>query len=153
VHEGRDVELEKLASKWQPRIDRAREKVEKARRKVAEARADGSTTMLTSGLEIGATVLGAVLGGRRRSVTAGATRVARSARSAARRSASRESAEADLATAEAQLATLEADVEAALTAIRTSWRPEHVEVVDKPVLAKKSEITLERLALTWVGVG
>ncbi|GAB4109869.1 MAG: ATP-binding protein [Sandaracinaceae bacterium] len=152
VHEGRDREIEKLASKWQPKIDRAREKVEKARRRLEQARAEGTTTMLTSGLEIGATVLGAVLGGRRRSVTAGATRVARSARSAARRSASRESAEADLAAAEAQLATLEADVKAALAEIRASWRPEHVEVVDKPVLAKKGEITIERLELTWVGV-
>jgi hypothetical protein len=151
VHEGRDAELEKLARTWQPKIDRAREKVENARRKLEAARADGSTAMLTSGLEIGATVLGAVLG-RRRSVTAGATRVARSARTAARRSATRERAEADLATARAQLATLEADVEAALAAIRSSWRPENVEVVDKPVLAKRSEITLERLELTWVGV-
>jgi hypothetical protein len=152
VHEGRDAELEKLGAKWQPKIDKARDKVERARRKLDEAKADGSTTILTSGLEIGATVLGAVFGSGRRSVTAGATRVARSARSAARRSATKEAAQAELEAAEQALASLEASVKTALDEIRASWKPENVEVVEKQVAPKKGDLRIERLELTWVGV-
>lgn len=152
LHEGRDAELEKLAAKWQPKIDKARDRVERARRKLDEARADGSTTMLTSGIEIGATVLGAVFGSGRRSVSAGATRVARSARSAARRSASKDAAQAELEAAEQALASLEASVKTALDEIRASWKPENVEIVEKPVAPKKGDLRIERLELTWVGV-
>ncbi len=152
LHEGRDDELEKLGAKWQPKIDKAKDKLERAKRKLAEASADGNTTMLTSGVEIGATVLGAMFGSRRRSVSAGVARAARSARSAARGSANKESAEAEVKACEEELARLETSVKAALDEIRATWKPENLAVIDKSLTAKKSEIRIERLELCWVPV-
>jgi len=153
LHEGRDGELETLASKWQPKIDKAREKVEPKKRRLAEASADGTTTMVTSGLEIGATVLGAMFGSGRRSVATGAARAVRSARSAARRTATKEAAQAELTAAEEALAKLEASVKSALDEIAATWRPENLVIEDKRVAAKKAEARVEKLELTWVGVG
>ena len=152
LHEGRDDELEKLASKWQPKIDKAKDKVERSKRRLAEVSADGNTTMLTSGVEIGATVLGAMFGSRRRSVSAGVARAARSARTAARGSASKEAAEAEVKACEEELTRLETSVKAALDEIRATWKPENLAIVDKSLTAKKSEIRIERLELCWVPV-
>ncbi|MBN8612249.1 MAG: ATP-binding protein [Deltaproteobacteria bacterium] len=152
LHEGRDDELEKLASKWQPKIDKVKDKLERSKRRLAEVSADGTTTMLTSGVEIGATVLGAMFGSRRRSVSAGVARAARSARSAARGSASKEAAEADVKACEEELSRLETSVKAALDEIRATWKPENLAIVDKSLTAKKSEIRIERLELCWVPV-
>ena len=153
LHEGRDDELEALAGKWQPKIDKAKDKLERAKRKLAEASADGTTTMLTSGVEIGATVLGAMFGSRRRSVSAGVARAARSARSVAKRSASKEAAEAEVKACEEELTRLETNVKAALDEIRATWKPENLEIVDKRVAAKKADLRIERLELCWVPVG
>jgi hypothetical protein len=152
LHEGRDDELEALAGKWQPKIDKAKDKLERAKRKLSEASADGTTTMLTSGVEIGATVLGAMFGGRRRSVSAGVARAARSARSVAKRSASKEAAEAEVKACEEELVRLETNVKAALDEIRATWKPENLEIVDKRVAAKKADLRIERLELCWVPV-
>jgi Skp family chaperone for outer membrane proteins len=153
LHEGRDDELEALAGKWQPKIDKAKDKLERAKRKLSEASADGTTTMLTSGVEIGATVLGAMFGSRRRSVSAGVARAARSARSVAKRSASKEAAEAEVKACEEELTRLETNVKAALDEIRATWKPENLEIVDKSVTAKKADLRIERLELCWVPVG
>ena len=153
LHEGRDDELEALAGKWQPKIDKAKDKLERAKRKLAEASADGTTTMLTSGVEIGATVLGAMFGSRRRSVSAGVARAASRARRVAKRSASQEAAEAEVNACEEGLTRLETNVKAALDEIRATWKPENLEIVDKRVAAKKADLRIERLELCWVPVG
>jgi hypothetical protein len=152
LHEGRDHELEALAQKWQPKIDRARANLERAERELAEASTDGAVTMLTSGVEIGATVLGAMFGGRRRSVGAGVARAARSARSVARRRANKEAAEAEVRSCREGLARLEARVKAALEEIRASWRPESLEISDKRVGARRADLRIERLELCWVPI-
>lgn len=151
LHEGRDEQLEALAAKWQPKIDRAKDKLERAKRKLAEISADGTTTMLTSGVEIGASVLGAVFGSRR-SVSAGVARAARTARTAAKRSANKDAAAAEVEACDTELARLEASVKAALDEIRVSWKLENLEIVEKRITAKKGDVRVERLELCWVPV-
>ncbi len=153
VTSGRDAELTKLMAKWQPKIDRARVRVADAERRFAKASADGVSANVASGIEIGASLLGAVFGGRRRSVTTGISRAARSARSAASRSASKDLAKAALDDRKAELAGLEADVDAARRALLESWRPEHVELVSRAIRPLKSGVELDRLELCWVPLG
>lgn len=150
MRELRDEEVEKLAGKWEPKILKAKEKVLKAQRKLEDLKSAGSTQMLTSGIEIGASVLGAMFG-RGRAATA-ATRAARSARTVTRSSNSKENAQEDFEQAQVELQRLQADVNTALEEIKKSWHPEHANIVEKAVAAKKADLKIERLVLTWVPV-
>jgi multidrug resistance efflux pump len=124
----------------------------KAERKLDDAKSASSTQVLTSGIEIGASVLGAMFGSGRRSAATAASRAARSARTVTRSSSSKESAQADLDQAKEELQRLQTDVNAALEEIKKSWHPEHAEIVEKPVAAKKADLKIERFVLTWVPV-
>jgi hypothetical protein len=152
MRELRDAEVEKLQAKWQPKILKAKDKVLKAERKLDDAKSASSTQVLTSGIEIGASVLGAMFGSGRRSAATAASRAARSARTVTRSSSSKESAQADLDQAKEELQRLQTDVNAALEEIKKSWHPEHAEIVEKPVAAKKADLKIERFVLTWVPV-
>jgi hypothetical protein len=143
TRERRDEDMDTLASKWQPKIDKAREKVERAERKLDDARADQSHQYM----EVGASVLGAMLGGRRRASSV----VSRAAR-ASRKSTDRARAEQDLAKARADRDALERDVHDALETLRTSWDPSRIPLEQRSIAPRKADTTIDRLELCWVPV-
>ena len=150
TRERRDEEMATLSAKWEPKLDKAQAKVETLRRKVEDASEDRKAHVAASGLEIGATVL-SMFGGRRSALRSAAS-VATKARRAQKSGADKARAEADLTVAEADAKTLEEDLRAALEALKTSWDPAHVDVVEKRILPKKADVSLARVALVWVPV-
>ncbi len=151
ARERRDTEVGKLSAKWEPKIQRARDKIEKCRRKIEDASGDRTAAVAASGLEIGASVLGAMFGSRR-SALRSASSIATKARRAQRSGANKERAEADLEEAEAQCRTMEDDLKTALDELRTSWDPANVEVLERRILPKKTDVVLSRVSLVWVPV-
>src|SRR5262249_34966289 len=93
LRERRDAEVDALVAKWQPKIDKAKNKVERAARKIEDATADRNAAVVTTGLDLGATVLGAMFG--RRSALRGAASVATRARRAQKRNTDAGRATAD----------------------------------------------------------
>ncbi|MFO0686981.1 MAG: DUF87 domain-containing protein [Sandaracinus sp.] len=150
LRERRDAEVDRLVAKWQPKIDRARTKVDRAARQIEDASADRNTYVVASGLEIGATVLGAMFG--RRSALRGAASVATKARRAQKRGVDRDRAVSDHQQAVSEAQQLEQQLEAALAELRASWDPSHVTIGERAVAAKKADVTLERFGLVWVPV-
>jgi hypothetical protein len=151
ARERRDEEVGKLSAKWEPKIQRARDDIEKFKRKIEDASGDRTSAVAASGLEIGASVLGAMFGSRR-SVLRSASSVATKARRAQRSAANKERAEADLREAEAQCRTMEDDLRSALEELRASWDPSNVDIVERKLLPKKADVTLSRVCLVWVPV-
>ncbi len=150
LRERRDAEVDRLVGKWQPKIDRARAKVDRAARLIEDASADRNTYVVASGLEIGATVLGAMFG--RRSALRGAASVATKARRAQKRGVDRDRAVGDHQQAVSEAAELQQQLEAALAELRASWDPSHVTIGERAVAAKQADVTLDRFGLVWVPV-
>jgi hypothetical protein len=150
LRERRDAEVDALVAKWQPKIDKARAKVEAAARKIEDATADRNAAVVTTGLDLGATVLGAMFG--RRSALRGAASVATKARRAQKRGTDAGRAASDHAEAVAVADQMEKDLEAALAQLRASWDPSHVTIGERAVSAKKTDVVVERFGLVWVPV-
>jgi hypothetical protein len=150
LRERRDAEVDRLVGKWQPKIDRARQKVEKTSRQIEDATADRNAYAVASGLEVGATVLGAMFG--RRSALRGAASVATKARRAQKRSVDADRAQADHQEAVADADAMQKTLEAALNELRASWDPSRVTIGERVVPAKKADVIVERCHLVWVPV-
>jgi len=151
ARERRDEEVGKLSTKWEPKIQRKRDEIEKCKRKIEDASGDRTAAVAASGLEIGASVLGAMFGSRR-SALRSASSVATKARRAQRSGANKERAEADLKEAEEECRTMEGDLRTALGELRASWDPANVDIVERKLLPKKADVLLSRVTLVWVPV-
>jgi hypothetical protein len=150
LRERRDAEVDALVAKWQPKIDKARLAVERTARKIEDATADRNAAVVTTGLDLGATVLGAMFG--RRSALRGAASVATKARRAQKRGTDAGRASADHAEAVAVADQMEKDLEAAINELRASWDPSRVTIGERAVAPKKAGIAVERFGLVWVPV-
>lgn len=150
MRERRDREVESLAAKWQPKIEKTRDRLEAARHKLEDATADRNTQAFASSLEVGATVLGAMFG--RRSALRGASSVATKARRAQRKQMDRERAQANIADYEAELRDMERNLAEALETLKKSWDPSHVAIEERSLTPRKSDLTIDRFELVWVPV-
>lgn len=150
LRERRDAEVDALVAKWQPKIDKARGKIEQTSRRIEDATADRNAAVVASGLDLGATVLGAMFG--RRSALRGAAAVVTRGRRAQRRGADAQRATADHAAAVQTADQMQQDLDAALAELRASWDPSHVTIGERRVAAKKGNVTVERFELVWVPV-
>ena len=150
LRERRDAEVDSLVSKWQPKIERAKAKVEKTGRQIEDATADRNTYVVASGLEVGATVLGAMFG--RRSALRGAAAVATKARRAQKRGVDATRAETDHQEAVADADAMQTTLTHALNELRASWDPSRVTIGERVIAAKKTDVIVERCQLVWVPV-
>ncbi len=149
LREQRDAAVAKLRAKYQPKLDALANKLRTAADRVAREQQQASSATADSAITIGASVLGAIFGGRR----SAAGKVASAARSVSRTAGQR----GDLQRAreaEDQLEVQRAELETALAtdvaAIRSAPEPE---VERFEIKAKKSEITVTRVALLWLPTG
>ena len=150
LRERRDAEVDALVGRWQPKIDKARAKVEATARKIEDATGDRNAAVVASGLDLGATVLGAMFG--RRSALRGAASVATKARRAQKKGTDAARATSDHEEAVAVAEQMEKDLEAAIGELRASWDPSHVAIGERAVRAKKADVVIERFGLVWVPV-
>jgi type IV secretory pathway TrbL component len=145
AREARDAAIDKVKAKYQPKLDALAAKQRTAQDRIAREQAQASAATTDSAISIGASVLGALFGGRRGSVG----KVASAARSVSRTAAQRD----DVARAQATATQLgdqrgELERELAEDVAELQARPEpEVETVElKP---KKGDTTVTQLSILW----
>ncbi len=143
-----DAEVAKLKDKYATKIDRVRDQISTAERRVQDLEADVSSRREQEMLSGAGDLLGAILGGRRRSSSI--------SRAASRRSQTKKT-ESRLETAvdameekAAALLELEDQLETDVLEIADRWNraAESIEPVEIPL--EKADVSVEPLTLTWL---
>lgn len=145
LREVRDAAVAKLEAKYRLRLDALASKHRTALDRVERERSQARSATTDSAISVGASVLGAIFGGRRSTIGRAAT----AARSVSKTLGQRDDvarAEASAAKLDADLHELEAELAAEAAAVRATPEPA-IETLE--VKAKKADTTVIRLALLW----
>jgi len=151
AREQRDAALDALRKKYAPKITALQERVRKAQQALEREQAQARQAGLQTAVNVGATVLGALLG--RKAVSSSTVgKAATAAKSAGRASQQREDvarAEETVEVLQKQLADLQAEFDAetqALAAKMDSLTAEIDHIVVKP---RKTDIAVQLVSLVW----
>ncbi|HEY5944488.1 MAG TPA: hypothetical protein VIV40_03315, partial [Kofleriaceae bacterium] len=145
LREVRDAAVAKLKTKYQPKLDALAAKHRTALDRVERERSQARSATTDSAISLGASVLGALFGGRRSSIGRAAT-AARSVSKTFGQRGDVARAEESAAKLEADLHELEAELAAETAAVRDTPEPA-IETLE--IKAKKGDTTVTRLALLW----
>jgi hypothetical protein len=148
AEDGADADIAKLRTTYAARIDRVRDQISTAERRVSELEADVSSRRQSEVMSGAGDLLGAILGGRRRSSSISK---AASRRSQTKRTEERLDTAIDTMQAKAaDLLELEDELEAEVLAIAEKWdaAAESIEPVDIPL--EKSDVNVAPLTMVWI---
>jgi len=150
AREARDQEVEKLRARYAPKLAALQERLRQAEARVGREQAQLGQQTLQTAISVGATVLGAFLG--RKAVSAAtlgrATTAARGVGRAGREAQDIAHAKESVEAVRGQLAALEQEFAAETAALRAAGEaPPAVEPA--PVRPRKTDITVDRVALAW----
>jgi hypothetical protein len=144
AREERDLEVEKLRRKYEPRLQRLQAKVAEAEGRLARERAQAGQAQMNAALDLGGTVLGAFFG-RRAGVRTG-QHIARAGARAAKEQQDAEHAAVAVEQVRAELAQLDAAFRAEADALALA-----APALEPVVLApRKSDTRTDRVALAWI---
>jgi hypothetical protein len=149
LREKRDAAVDALRDKYAPKIAALEERSRKAGQKLEKEKAQASNETVSSALSVGGSLLGALFGGRRSSAIRKASSAARSVGRAGKERADVAHAEADVAAIEERIAALNAELEAEVDRLEAEFDPNTIRIEAVPVRPKKSDISVEGLALVW----
>lgn len=145
--EENDKAISSLREKYGTRIDRVRDQLAAAQRRISDLEADVAARRQQEVVSGAGDLLGALLGGRRRSsITRAASRRSQTRRTEARR----DSAAGALADKQADLEALEDDLAAEIDAIRTEWDDKAALIEELEIPAEKVDVQVSELKLVWV---
>jgi hypothetical protein len=149
--EQRDAAVEKLRQRYAPRLASLQERIRKAGTRVGREQAEYSHHKLQTAVSLGSTVLGALLGrkGVTMSTVGRATTTARGMSRAARQKGDIDRAREDLDALQTQLADLEREFEAEAAGLR-DLDVNGLEIVEKEVRPRKTDIAVSRVSLAWL---
>ncbi len=152
AREQRDALKDKLTTKYAPKLAALQDKVRKAEQSVEKEKAEQSEHKVQSWLSAGATVLGALLGRKKLTVT-NITRAGSALRQTGRATkAGRDvvNAEEKLAALQEEFAALDDQFKAEIAALETKIDPltETLETVS--VKPKKTNVTVDLVGLVWL---
>jgi hypothetical protein len=148
----RDLEVEKLRARYAPKLAVVQERLRKAQQRVEKEKSQASGHVLSTAVSVGTTILGALFG-RKLTSASGLGRAASSVRAAGRAVEERADVSQAIETVEAvqaRLAELEAELAGEIERTRQSASPEALVLVEALIAPKKSEITVDKVALAWV---
>ncbi|MEM9893588.1 MAG: helicase HerA-like domain-containing protein [Actinomycetota bacterium] len=150
--EGADAEAEKIRKKLEAKHDKVLAALAKAEDRVAELEVQSKGRRNQQIIDIGSSVLGGLLGGRRSSRSlASAARRAASGRRQANSAATRlESARNRVAEKVEELDELEYDLQDALMEIDDEWSTKAADVAEVEIALEKSDIAVEDFFLAWI---
>ena len=152
LREKRDEAIEKLKAKYRPKFERLDERIRKREQKVEKEQEQYAQAKSSSVVSWGKTILGAVLGrkiGSIGNVSRTGTAMSRSARIAKEKEDVRRAGE-DLGTAVENLEEMEKEFEVALDALKTKYDEKSLEIEDKPIRPRKSDIDVTSCDLVWL---
>jgi hypothetical protein len=152
TREQRDVALAKFRQKYSAKLASLDEKIRRANQAIERESEQASQQKLQTGLSIGATVLGALLGRKAASTaTLGrATTAVRGVGRAMKEQQDIQRAKETAAAAQQQKADLEALIESELRVLTAALDPQGEALVALPVKPKRTDITVQAVGLAWV---
>lgn len=146
ARERRDAEVEALRKRFQPRFDRLQTQLVREQRELEEDKQELAARGREEWLA-GAETLAGMLGlGRRRALSSAATR----RRMTAAAKAEVAESEAEIARLQKEIAQLQSDLEAEIAAIARRWDEALETVTTYVVRPKKTDCTVELVALAWL---
>ena len=151
AHRRRDLEVEKLRKKYAPKLARLQDRIKAAEAALDTQQAQYDKSKLDAAISLGTTVLGALFG--RKLASAGtasqAGTTARAAGRAARERGDVKRAEAKIADLQQKQVALSEAFEEEAEKKRAALDPETLEISRIEIAPRKSDITVDRLALAW----
>ncbi len=152
IREKRDEAIEKLKNKYRPKLERLDERIRKSEQKVDKEQEQYEAAKSSSVMSWGKTILGAVLGrklGSIGNVSRAGTAMSRSAKIAKEKEDVRRASE-DLDTAVENLEEMEKAFEADLDELKAKYADDALEIEDKPIRPRKSDIDVTTCDLVWL---
>ncbi|MCH8031183.1 MAG: ATP-binding protein, partial [Bacteroidetes bacterium] len=150
AREARDEKKNVLRERYQKKLDALHKRMRTAESAVDREASQASQRKMDTVINIGTSILGAFLGGSRRSSVSRIGTAARSAGRARKESADVARAEARLDDLKARYADLDAELTRELEDLDLSFTPETEGLETIEVKAKQSEMHITELALAWV---
>jgi hypothetical protein len=145
--EENDKAIAGLREKFGARIDRVRDQLATAQRRMSDLEADVAARRQQEVVSGAGDLLGALLGGRRRSsISRAASRRSQTRRTEARR----DTAAGAMADKQADLEALEDDLAAEIDAIRAEWDEKAALIEELEIPLEKVDIQVSELKLVWV---
>jgi len=151
AREARDMPVEKLRAKYAGKLASAEDRVQRARAKIAQEKQQYSERRLDAGINIAATLAGALFGRKLASVTnvnRGATALRGAAR-ADKEKADIKAAQRELETQQQKLEELEKRLQEDIGALQQPMDPSDFELKEALVRPRKSDITIAAFGLAW----
>lgn len=151
LRERRDQEMEKLKTRYAPKVQTLTDQIRRAEERVSREQAQAGHQKMSTAISIGATLLGAFLGRSARSVgTVGRAATAmKSASRIGKESGDVERAATNLEVLQGRLRDLEAEFESAVAALDEPVTPEQVAIERRPLRPRKSDISVGTIGLCW----
>ncbi len=150
-HEARDLAVEKLRSKYAPKLARLEERLRKAQVRVEKEKAQYGQQTVQTAISVGATLLGALFGRKAiSSSTLGrATTSMRGMGRAAREKGDITLAKREVEVTRGRLAEMEAEFKAEAAEIQEGFQPEDLKLREIIIRPRKSDIVTDELAVVW----
>jgi hypothetical protein len=155
LREKRDSEIDKLRSKYAPKLNSIDEQIRRAEDRVAREQSQLSQQKMSTAISIGASIFGALLGSRRINAT-NIGRVGTAARSASR--IGRESDDVTRASESREVlaqrrSDLANELQEEVNRLQNQFEGTNATLDQLQVRPRKSEIDVQNVALVWVPTG
>jgi hypothetical protein len=151
--ENRDLQVEQLRESFEKRLVTVQDRVRKAEQKLEREKSQYSHQKTQTAVSVGATIMGALLGGRIGSGSVGrATTAVRGATRASREKQDIASAESELEVQRERLNELEKEFNDRLSSMQEPLRAEELLLEEKLVRPRKSDTHISRSGLLWIPV-
>jgi hypothetical protein len=148
ARERRDLEVEKLRTKFAPKIQRMEAQIQRAQQKVETETSQMKHQATQSAISFGTSILGALLGRKTRGI-GGATSAARSASRAAKERGDVQRAKESLESLLPQKDELTAEYEAAVEQLKSDWDVAFLEIDETTIRPRKSDMAVSPVPLVW----
>jgi hypothetical protein len=149
MREKRDASVDALRRKYASKLGALDDRARKAEQKVAREKEQASQQTLSSALNVGGSLLGALFGGRRGSAFGKASSAARSMGRIGKERTDVANAAADLTALQQQHAALEAELVAEIAGLEARFDAASIPVEVAGIKARKSDTAVTDLALVW----
>ncbi|MEM7048980.1 MAG: DUF87 domain-containing protein [Acidobacteriota bacterium] len=146
AREARDQAVDKLRDKAEKKLDTLAERKRKAEQAVERERDQARDAKLQTAVALGSSLLGALFGGRKRSLSTAVRGVGRSYKQGQDVGRAQE----NVASYERQMAELQADLEAEIDALKERYDPQLLELDTVEVKPRRTDIEVRLVALAWV---
>jgi len=151
ARETRDAAKDRLRQKYAPKIAALDERIRRAEQALSREQSQSSQSMIETGLSIGATVLGALMGRKTFSAsTIGrATTAARGVGRSMKESQDVGRASENIAELKAQRAEIDANIESEIQGLEAGAPAPDRSFARLEIKPKKTQVTPERIVLVW----